>query len=160
MPVTLANLGTYLHLYTTCRLKECFDEIEAFRNGLLSVIPESALSLLSWREIECLVCGTKVIDIERLKQNTEYDDDVSENDIHIIQFWEVLSELSEEDKSLFLRFVWARPTLPPKDVELTQKMKIQSAVNETNSNTDAYLPKAHTCFFSISLPKYSTKLVS
>ena len=45
----------------------------------------------------------------------EYDDDLSPEDPHIVAFWHVWeSEFSEEEKSAFLRFVWARPTLPPK----------------------------------------------
>ncbi|CAE7431374.1 HERC1 [Symbiodinium microadriaticum] len=83
-----------------------------------------------------------MIDIERLKANTEYDDDVSPSDSHIVAFWEVLSEFSEEEKAAFLRFVWARPTLPPKDVDFPQKLKIQSAVgDDASSNPDGYLPK-------------------
>ena len=101
---------------------------------------------------------------------------------------EVLSEFSEAEKSAFLRFVWARPTLPPAGVDFPQKMKIQSSVGDdanaasTNApvsgsgsgsggvaaaavgasaqqKSDQYLPKAHTCFFSINLPKYSSKTV-
>jgi hypothetical protein len=37
-------------------------------------------------------------------------------------------------------------------------MRILSAVGEeAHLKPDQYLPKAHTCFFSINLPKYSTK---
>jgi len=156
--VSVDELGQYLDMYVKCRLNECFDAIEAFRNGILSVIPLSAIQIFSWDELEALVCGTKVIDVNRLKANTEYDDDVSPDDPHIVAFWEVLASFSEEEKSAFLRFVWARPTLPPKDVEFPQKLKIQSAVGDDASlQPDQYLPKAHTCFFSINLPRYSTK---
>ena len=74
-------------------------------------------------------------------------------------FWHVLQhDFNETEKSSFLRFVWARPTLPPKGIEFPQKFKIQSAVGETiEINQDHYLPKAHTCFFSINLPRYSNK---
>ena len=74
-------------------------------------------------------------------------------------FWEVLRSFSEEEKSAFLRFVWARPTLPPKEVEFAQKFKIQSGMGEDSGdkNADSYLPKAHTCFFSINIPRYSSK---
>ena len=158
--VDMNDLSEYLRLYVQSRLAESMLAIEAFRNGILTVIPESALSLLNWDELELLVCGSKVIDIERLKVNTEYDDDVSPTDSHIVAFWEVLSEFSEEEKAAFLRFVWARPTLPPKDVEFPQKLKIQSAVgDDASSSPDSYLPKAHTCFFSINLPRYSSKMV-
>ena len=81
-------------------------------------------------ELEQLVGGSKVIDVERLMANTEYDDDITSQDSHVQYLWEVVKEFTEEEKSLFLRFVWARPTLPPKDVEFPQKLKIQSAVGD------------------------------
>ena len=40
-------------------------------------------------------------------------------------------------------------------VEFSQKMKVQSAVgDDVLLKPDQYLPKAHTCFFSINLPRY------
>lgn len=157
-PVTLESVGKYLELYVESRLYEFFPAVDAFRRGVWSVLPESSLSLFTWEELEHLVCGSRNIDIERLKSNTEYDDDISANDPHVVAFWEVLRSFSEADKSAFLRFVWARPTLPPVGVEFPQKMKIQTAVgDDANQKPDSYLPKAHTCFFSLNLPNYSSK---
>jgi hypothetical protein len=159
-PVRLEDAGEYLQLYTEARLGESYAAVEAFREGLLWVVPESAISVLAWDELEYLVCGSRNIDVDRLKKNTEYDDDISPSDSHIINFWEILENFSEEDKSSFLRFVWARPTLPPNGIDFPQKLKIQSAVGDDSSvSSDSYLPKAHTCFFSINLPRYSNKEV-
>jgi hypothetical protein len=158
--VRIEDTAEYLRLYTEARLGECYCAIEAFREGLLWVVPESAISVLTWTELEYLVCGSRNIDVERLKRNTEYDDDVSPGDVHIQNFWEILEDFSEKDKSSFLRFVWARPTLPPNGIDFPQKLKIQSAVgDDSSSSPDSYLPKAHTCFFSINLPRYTNKEV-
>ena len=159
-PVTIDNLGKYLELYVESRLYEFYPAVDAFRRGVWSVLPESSLSLFTWEEFEHIVCGSRKVDIERLKNNTEYDDDISANDPHIVMFWEVLRNFSEAEKSAFLRFVWARPTLPPVGVEFPQKMKIQTAVgDDAHQKPDVYLPKAHTCFFSLNLPNYSSKEV-
>eukprot|EP01035_Chromulina_nebulosa_P017384 gene17384-22933_t len=138
---------------------ESQDQIRSFKYGLESVIPKQALSLLTGNELEILICGIKEIDISRLRHNTEYDEDVTCNDKHIQNFWNILEyEFTNDERSLFLRFVWARPTLPPRELDFPQKFKIQSAVGDDVAiNPDSYLPKAHTCFFSINLPKYSTK---
>ena len=158
--VELENLEKYLRLYVEARLTESLIPMEAFREGLTSIIPAAAISLLSYDEFENVVCGNRIIDIQRLKENTEYDDDVTMEDEHIIYFWEALEEFTEEEKSLFLRFVWARPTLPPAGVDFPQKFKIQTAVgDEAQLKPDLYLPKAHTCFFSINLPKYTSKAI-
>lgn len=159
--VELAEVGKYLVLYAEARLSEGRNAIGMFRRGLISIVPESAISLLNWEELQAVVCGPRTIDVQRLKENTEYDDDISPEDEHIVLFWEVLASFSEAEKSAFLRFVWARPTLPPRGVEFSQKMRVLSAVGEdAHLRPDQYLPKAHTCFFSINLPKYSTKQVS
>ena len=158
MMVTMENLSDYLKAYVECRIFEFYPALDAFRQGILSVLPESSLRLFTGEEFENIVCGSRKIDVERLKANTEYDDDVNVTDSHIVAFWEVLHSFSELEKSAFLRFVWARPTLPPAGVEFPQKMKIQSAVgDEANLMQDQYLPKAHTCFFSLNLPNYSSK---
>lgn len=126
----------------------------------MSVIPENAISLLCWHELEKVVCGDRYVDVDRLKENTEYDDDVSPDDPHILMFWEVLAAFSESEKSAFLRFVWARPTLPPSNVAFPQKFKMQSAVgDDAVTKPDTFLPKAHTCFFSINLPRYTDKKI-
>jgi len=36
------------------------------------VIPIGLLKLLSWKELETLVCGKPILDIELLKENTVY----------------------------------------------------------------------------------------
>lgn len=156
--VDLKTLKSFMQAYVEARLMESKPAIDAFRAGILSVIPETALALLTWQDLELIVGGSKIIDVNRLKENTEYDDDVTAEDPHIVAFWEILAEFSEEEKASFLRFTWARPTLPPKEVEFPQKFKVQSAVGDDLSvKPDQYLPKAHTCFFSINLPRYSSK---
>lgn len=159
-PVTAGDVGQYLQLYVEARLLEGDAAIQAFRSGLNSIIPESAFYLTSWEDVERIVCGSRNIDIARLQENTDYDDDVTADDPHVKHFWETLTEFSEDEKILFLKFVWARPTLPPKGMEFQQRMKIQSAMgDDAAEKPDLYLPKAHTCFFSINLPRYSTKKV-
>ena len=157
--VEVEELDLYLEKAVRWKLCESASQIQMFRQGILDVVPSSAIAMLSWWELEALVCGSKVVDVKRLQENTEYDDDVSSSDPHILFFWAVLETFKEEDKNAFLRFVWARPTLPPKGVAFSQKMRIQSVSEESNGDADAYLPKAHTCFFSINLPRYSSKMV-
>lgn len=159
-PVLPNEIREYVTAYVESRLGEFSLAIECFCEGLTTVIPESAICLLKWEELRTLVCGSRGVDVSRLRENTEYDDDVSCDDPHIVAFWEVLESFSEEEKISFLRFVWARPTLPPKGVAFPQKMKIQSAVGDDAAvKPDQYLPRAHTCFFSINLPRYSSKEV-
>lgn len=159
--VHVMDLDHFLALFVEAKLSESQQAMTAFRIGLLSIIPNNALTLLTGEELERIVCGNRSIDIQRLKENTEYDEDVTVDDVHIQYFWDVLmNDFNENEKSAFLRFVWARPTLPPKEMDFPQKFKIQSAVgDDANMKPDQYLPKAHTCFFSLNLPRYSSKEV-
>ncbi len=158
--VQVSEISAYLTAFTTARLTEAMIAVSAFREGFITVIPESAFALMTGQELQSIVSGSENIDIARLRQNAEYDEDVSPTDPHILHFWEVLSECTEDEKAAFLRFVWARSSLPPRGTPFAQKFKIQGAVaDDTNTSPDAYLPRAHTCFFSLNLPKYSSKAI-
>lgn len=54
------------------------------------------------------------------------------------------------------RFTWGRSRLPASAGQFAQPFKIQAFAK---SPPDAYLPVAHTCFFSLELPRYSTRQV-
>jgi len=54
------------------RLNEFKRQIEAMRRGLSLIIPEGLLNLLTWRELETMVCGKPILDVELLRQNTVY----------------------------------------------------------------------------------------
>lgn len=53
-------------------MNEYKKQADAIRKGLVLVIPEGVLNLLTWREIETLVCGKPILDIDLLKANTVY----------------------------------------------------------------------------------------
>ena len=115
------------------------------------MVPMQLLNLFTWKQIETLVCGAPEIDVERLKSNTSYGD---YNETHrvIIMFWEVLTEMTNDERVMFLRFVWGRSRLPA-----TGTFK-QFTIERYHSETpDKYLPISHTCFFSIELPEYTSK---
>ena len=42
------------------------------RRGLVEVVPERALKLCTWEELEVLVCGDPRIDVAVMKANTTY----------------------------------------------------------------------------------------
>jgi len=141
---------------TKCRLHESDRAIFAMRDGLSSIVPSALLPILTASELELLVCGKDGVDIDLLQNNTEYDDDISPTSPHIESFWRVLRGFDNEDRSRFLKFVWARERLPMTEAEFHQRFKIQASVGDgPKDNPDGYLPKAHTCFFSLNLPAYS-----
>jgi hypothetical protein len=69
----------------------------------------------------------------------------------------VLHELRPEERTEFLRFTWARSRMPSSAKDFPMNFKIQGPAGGAKDNPDAYLPHAQTCFFSLSLPQYSSK---
>lgn len=152
-----SDLSPYVGEVAQACLHQGDTALFAVRDGFTSVVPAAVLPLFTWEEVELQVCGQPGVDIDLLQANTEYDDDISWSDAHIQSFWRVLRAFDDCDRSQFLRFVWARSRLPCKAVDFHQKFKIHSPTGEgAREDPDHYLPKAHTCFFSINLPRYSS----
>ena len=58
---------------------------------------------------------------------------------------------------MFLNFVSARSRLPATADAFDTPFKIQQAVGDAKEHPDKAMPQSSTCFFSLRLPKYSTK---
>ena len=68
-----------------------------------------------------------------------------------------LRRFAPEQRSAFLRFIWGRARLPASLSEWgDMKMTIHT---KQASQPDGFYPVAHTCFFQIDLPRYSSKAV-
>nr|KAG5697406.1 hypothetical protein BaRGS_008832 [Batillaria attramentaria] len=126
------------------RMNEFEDQLMAMRKGLITVVPEAVLELLTWQELETRVCGDPEITIEALKKTTYYDD-LDETDIRVKYLWEALKAFSNEDRSRFLRFVTGRRRLPA-------PLVISSGKGDTIDS----LPESSTCANMLYLPYYSS----
>ncbi|KAF0720309.1 Aste57867_398 [Aphanomyces stellatus] len=150
-PVTFANRIEYCDLVEHYRLHEFDVQCSAMVRGLATLFPVRVLTLLNWHEMEMLSCGSPKIDINLWKQHTRYDG-YTEQDETVRLFWEVMASFSDEQRSDFVRFAWGRSRLPrgkwPQPFKLTKKAGRDATLS---------LPVAHTCFFSVELPPYTTK---
>ncbi|UJR17648.1 hypothetical protein I4U23_004544 [Adineta vaga] len=155
--ITMANLNRYCSCYRQYRLHEFDRQMNLIREGLYSIIPSYYLSLFTANELEEAVCGKNGINIELLKRNTYYTGGY-EPDSPVIQlFWQVLTEsFTDDQKKLFLIFVWRRSTLPIRDEDFQSKFVIVKFDIIDEEQIDKTLPRSHTCFFAIDLPAYST----
>lgn len=127
------------------RLHEFDKHIAAITRGLSGVVPMRIVHLFSWTQFELLVCGDPTFDIDVWKANTE--STISPSTLSL--FWKVMESLSPKEQSGFVRFAWGRSRLPPAK-SFSVKMKLTPSVSNT-------LPVAHTCFFSIEMPNYTTE---
>jgi hypothetical protein len=82
------------------RLNEFFEQCEAIRRGLATVLPYRVLPILTWQELELVTVGKPTVDVEFLKKMTSYDG-VRENDPHIQLFWRMMSERFDDEQRMF-----------------------------------------------------------
>lgn len=109
--------------------------------------------------MERLVCGAKTVDIELLKVHTKHSTDLSGTTQKVLWLWEILSEISDEDKIKFVKFCYAQERLPSTHEEFLKLQIVFTIKSYMDKSKKDQFPKADTCFFSIELPEYSSKEV-
>jgi hypothetical protein len=147
-------------------------------SGLSAILPTELCSIFTSSELEVLFCGESEVDITLLQKVTEYDG-VSPSDRyalviylgiiflffliiscrHIQQFWEALYLMSPNDLSQFINFCSGRKRLPSSAADFPMTFKLTMPPPKSADHPDSYLPIAQTCFFSLSLPRYSSTAV-
>lgn len=139
----------FIHLVQKARMEESREQIAAIQAGLIKVVPQAVLDLLTWQEVEKKVCGDPEISVEALKRLTRYED-LEPSDIRVQYLWEALSNFTNEDRSRFLRFVTGRSRLPAPIYIFPDKQGSEA--------TDA-LPQSSTCSSTLYLPRYPSAKV-
>uniref|UniRef100_A0A7M4FJC7 HECT domain E3 ubiquitin protein ligase 3 n=1 Tax=Crocodylus porosus TaxID=8502 RepID=A0A7M4FJC7_CROPO len=136
----------FIRLVRKARLEESKEQIAAMQAGLLKVVPQAVLDLLTWQELEKKVCGDPEVTVDALRKLTRFED-FEPSDTRIQYFWEALNNFTNEDRSRFLRFVTGRSRLPARIYIYPDKLGSES--------TDA-LPESSTCSSTLFLPNYAT----
>ncbi len=147
--LTKSDVHEYIALTMDLREHEFDAQCAAIRGGLVSIIPPRALQLLTWREMELLVCGDPVVDVQLLKKHTQYDS-YEESSEGVARFWRCFETLSNEERGKFIRFSWGRSRLPEPG-QFSRKFRLSK-----RGGNDGSLPVAHACFWQVEWPEYST----
>ncbi len=96
---------------------------------------------LTPRDLEIRICGERKIDVEEFKSITVYPNCKDDHEI-VERFWRVFEEFTDEERALYLLFVWGRRKLPRalKNVR-RHELRLMADMSET------CFPQARTCFF-------------
>ena len=149
--VSYSDRALYRRLAVQARLYESALQVSVIRQGLHSVIPQQALDLLSWQELELRVCGRPTVDLDVLKRHTVYSPSTYSLQSAIVQqFWYVLAGFTQDELAAFLQFAWARSRLPSEMGSYRMQLNILEKANPDS------LPTAETCFFNVNMPKYTS----
>ena len=155
--VTFATRQRYCDLAIAARLSEGSEAYEAIQSGLYSILPcARLLRLFTGADLMHLACGEADVDVKALSAHTAYGASASANMAHVKYFWQALEAFTPEQRRSFLQFIWGRNRLPFTEEDWGEaRMKIHT--KDCAGAPDQYFPIAHTCFFSIELPRYSSK---
>ena len=133
-------------------------QLAAFFHGLSSALPVAIFPLLSPSELEGLVCGAPTIDVALLQRVCEYEGEgVSAEAPHVLFFWNALEAMDQTQRSRFVNFVSARSRLPASVDDFDMNFKIVEPKPSAKEDPDSHLPHSQTCFFTLSLPFYSSQ---
>jgi len=123
--------------------------------GLSSSVPVELFPIFTPQELEGLFCGAPDLDISVLRKASQYEG-VGESDAHIDYFWKALEIFDRNERTKFINFCSGRSRLPASAAAYPMPFKLLSPNPRTLNDPDSYLPIAQTCFFSLSLPKYTS----
>ena len=140
--LTYANRLEYVKLACQARLAEAAPQIAAMRRGLCAVVPAPVVRMWTAQELDLHVSGSPVIPVATLKDTARHSMDQTKPEVKYL--WAALEQLTDEERSLFLRFTTGRARLPA-------SIKISSG----DGGPEA-LPKAATCFNQFYLPPYTS----
>lgn len=156
--VNESNKIEYISLFCNYKLNKLIEkQSQAFTEGLKSVIDIEWIRMFNHEELQFLISGQRRagFDVEDLRQNVEYRD-FTPNDLTIKYLWEVLNEMTDEERSKFLLFVTGCSRPPTLGFKFLQpKLAIHNASH--SSHDIDKLPTASTCANLFKLPDYKNK---
>lgn len=161
IPVTNSDRLTYIHLVSKYRLvNQPRAQINAFLQGLGSIIQPSWLSMFNQSELQTLVGGgDNPIDVADLRRNTVYgglyvigDDGIEHPVIQI--FWRVMEEdLNDDERRRVLKFVTSVSRAPLLGFGM---LNPRFSIRDSGDDQER-LPSTSTCVNLMKLPRYSDR---
>ena len=143
----------YKKLFLRLRRSELEWQSDAICEGFAEMLPSRFLSLYNCEDLAMVVCGIPQIDVQLLRENTFREFGVSDDVFAYL--WEVLSDFTSFELSLFLKFVYGRSRL-----ETTREFAVSMTVRPLETdNPNTMLPTSHTCFFTLDLPNYKSQII-
>ncbi|XP_060609077.1 E3 ubiquitin-protein ligase HACE1 [Anolis sagrei] len=157
--VTQENKAEYVQLVTELRMTRAIQpQINAFLQGFHMFIPPPLIQLFDEYELELLLSGMPEIDVSDWIKNTEYTSGYEKDDPVIQWFWEVVEELSQEERVLLLQFVTGSSRVPHGGfAHIMGGSGLQNFTIAAVPYTPNLLPSSSTCINMLKLPEYPNK---
>lgn len=166
IPVSKGNAIRYVHLVAHRRLnKETAIQTNAFLYGFRDLIPASWVRLFSPYELQKVISGDDAIqgfDVKGLKSVMLYGGGYHPSQPAIQWLWQVIEEMTAEQKNKFLKFVTScsrQPLLgfgalvPLPCIQQVRLRDDEQSMDERHLR----LPTSATCMHLLKLPNYRSK---
>ncbi|XP_045699353.1 E3 ubiquitin-protein ligase HACE1 isoform X1 [Phyllostomus hastatus] len=157
--VTQNNKAEYVQLVTELRMTRAIQpQINAFLQGFHMFIPPSLIQLFDEFELELLLSGMPEIDVNDWIKNTEYTSGYEREDPVIQWFWEVVEDITPEERVLLLQFVTGSSRVPHGGfANIMGGSGLQNFTIAAVPYTSNLLPTSSTCINMLKLPEYPSK---
>ncbi|KAJ9092936.1 hypothetical protein QFC21_006648 [Naganishia friedmannii] len=156
IPVTEENKQEYVNLVVEHRLESAIkDQIKAILDGFYEIIPRNLISIFDPDQLELLISGVSVIDVDELKNATHLHG-WKNGDPEISWFWRALRSFSQEERARFLMFVTSSSRVPLGGFSQLQGSSGTQPFQIHKLYRHDVLPSSATCFNELLLPSYSS----
>ncbi len=155
--VTKENLDLYIEKRIESFKKTQLIGVNEIIKGINEVFSVNYLKIFTSDQLSLLINGTPFIDVDDWRINTQYKN-YNDYDETIINFWTIISSLSQEELSNFLLFCTGSSRVPIggfKSLESNrgQISKFEIVKIEYKEGVKNFL-RVHTCFNRLDLPNY------
>ncbi|CAB4016127.1 E3 ubiquitin- ligase NEDD4-like [Paramuricea clavata] len=155
--LTNVNKEEYTRLIIAWRFVNRVEkQMKKFMEGFNELVPQNQLKMFDERELELLMCGVAVVDVDDWRKNTMYRGYYHDQHSTIQWFWKAVQSFNMEDRACLLQFVTGTSRVPMNGfAELYGSNGPQKFTIEPWGKAHS-LPRAHTCFNRLDLPKFSS----
>ena len=124
-------------------------------DGFNSIIDSKSIEIFNINELDLVLCGIPIIDVEDFKANTTFGDPYTADSPVIKMFFNVISRWKNEDLVKLLMFMTGSSRVPANGFkefcEMTYPLKIEYGGDRS------LWPQSHTCFNILHLPQYESE---
>ena len=158
--VTQENFDLYIEKRIEYFTKSQLIGVNEIIRGINTIFSVNLLKIFTSDQLGLLINGTPFIDVDDWRLNTQYKN-YNDYDNVIINFWDIISNLTQEDLSNFLLFCTGSSRVPIGGFKSLESNRGQ--ISKFEIVKIDYIPGAknflrvHTCFNRLDLPEYPDK---
>uniref|UniRef100_A0A182JS61 HECT-type E3 ubiquitin transferase n=1 Tax=Anopheles christyi TaxID=43041 RepID=A0A182JS61_9DIPT len=157
LEVSNENKDEYIRLVIDWRFEaRVKDQMQAFLEGVGSLVPLHLLKIFDENELELLMCGIQSIDVNDWKKNTMYKGDFYANHAVVQWFWRAVLSFNNEMRARLLQFVTGTSRVPMNGFKELYGSNGPQLFTIEKWGTVNNFPRAHTCFNRLDLPPYES----